>query len=78
MDTPAPLPEAASGWIVDDFERTVGGLVVDREVHVSPVDDVMPHICPADECWCGPRVELADGATVVVHASADGRELVEG
>lgn len=48
-------------------------------VHVVPIDDLREHVETAC-CWCAPRVECVDGdpeAIVIVHASADGRELVE-
>lgn len=50
-----------------------------RDIHVMPVRDVQEH----DEkrnCWCEPRVEYPNPLTrraVVVHNSADGRELIE-
>lgn len=44
-------------------------------IHVLPVNDLFEH----DEstvCWCEPRVEWLSEA-VVIHNSADGRELTE-
>ena len=41
--------------------------------HVSPEGDLMPHVLVGVGCWCKP--DVADG--VVVHHSADGRELDE-
>ena len=49
--------------------------------HVIPVDDLIEHDV-TDDCICGPTtlpMELDDGSIgwVYVHASLDGRELVE-
>lgn len=48
------------------------------DVHVLPVDDLREHE-QSIACWCVPRLERVDESTalVVVHRSADGRELVE-
>lgn len=48
-------------------------------VHVLPIDDLREHE-ETRACWCHPTLEEVDGdpdAVVVVHNSADGRELVE-
>lgn len=58
-----------------------------KGVHIVPINDLAPHddsgVCT---CWCQPRVETLDpqtgasypeGAHLVIHHSADGRELVE-
>ena len=51
-----------------------------KPIHVLPVDDLKEHEESAS-CWCNPRVINADGLdfeqNVIVHHSADGRELVE-
>jgi len=56
-----------------------------RDIHVTPVGDLRAHD-DTRTCWCGPRIETVDeltgtpfagGAAVVVHHSADGRELIE-
>jgi hypothetical protein len=48
------------------------------DVHVTPLNDLREHTDRRD-CWCWPEVryEPGDLAAVVVHQSADGRELVE-
>ena len=47
------------------------------DTHVLPLDDLFTH----DEhrgCWCHPTVqEVWVGSVVVVHHSADGREVFE-
>jgi hypothetical protein len=54
--------------------------------HVIPVGDLREHNDRSRWCWCGPTVIMTDedtgqpfpkGRAVVVHHSADGRELVE-
>jgi hypothetical protein len=48
-----------------------------RDVHVVPVNDLRERASRRD-CWCQPRlIREAGAAVVVVHQSADGRELVE-
>lgn len=47
-------------------------------IHVVPLNDVKAHReRDCGECWCAPRVERHGDGVVVIHNSADGRELVE-
>jgi len=52
------------------------------DTHVLPINDLRAHTETRD-CWCGPRVEFIEDfltaatSVLVVHHSADGRELVE-
>lgn len=55
------------------------------DVHVLPEGDLREHACTRT-CWCQPAIETHDPETgrgyvgmaaMVVHNSADGRELVE-
>lgn len=55
------------------------------DIHVLPENDLRVHQ-ETRECWCRPRCTFSDvgfvgvdddAAVVVVHNSADGRELVE-
>lgn len=47
-------------------------------LHVTPVDDLRDHITVgAAQCWCQPRLQRVHGGILVIHNSADGRELVE-
>lgn len=48
------------------------------DVPVLPINDLREHET-ARTCWCQPRCEQEDpeGGVVVIHQSADGRELVE-
>lgn len=52
-------------------------------IHVLPINDEREHE-ETTMCWCGPHVEWSDHETdeaysegLVIHNSADGRELVE-
>lgn len=47
-----------------------------RDVHVLPIHDLRAHQ-EARNCWCQPRVEAVGPGVVVIHQSADGRELIE-
>ena len=50
------------------------------DVHVHPVRDLREHDLTSRTCWCRPTVTLLasrPGRALVVHQSADGRELVE-
>ena len=53
------------------------------DLHVVPENDLRDHSCSRD-CWCAPTLEGTDPETgqpylsiLVIHNSADGRELVE-
>ncbi len=46
------------------------------DVHVLPVNDLREHE-QTRTCWCKPRVTREDKNYIIVHASLDGRELVE-
>lgn len=46
------------------------------DVHVLPVADTREHD-ELRQCWCRPRIDEQSGHAVVVHNSADGRELFE-
>lgn len=47
------------------------------DVHVMPIDDLRDHE-EKRTCWCQPVVtQEPDEEALVVHTSADGRELVE-
>jgi hypothetical protein len=50
-----------------------------RVIHIVPVNDLRPHNDRGDSCWCQPFCEVdLDGIFVMlIHHSADGRELVE-
>ncbi len=61
-------------------ERTVGVLrgVETRtdDIHVHPKNDLREHVMARD-CWCQPRCQQEGNGVIVVHQSADGRELIE-
>lgn len=48
------------------------------DLHVVPVRDLREHE-ETRWCWCAPRLERPEpaGLVIVIHNSADGRELVE-
>jgi hypothetical protein len=52
-----------SGWLAE---------LVDGVPHVSPVDDLRPHVVDGP-CWCSPT----DDEGVIVHNSMDRREEFE-
>lgn len=45
-------------------------------MHVYPLADLRRHVL-CGPCWCKPRLDLEDRTALIVHTSADGRELVE-
>lgn len=63
----------SGGWRNDYWRDAAGRL---RRVHIRPVKDLKPHPQSA-ECWCRPRQERHEGAVLVIHNAADGRDLVE-
>lgn len=46
------------------------------DIHVLPVHDLREHVKSRD-CWCAPDLQRESGTVIVVHRSADGRELIE-
>lgn len=54
-------------------------------IHVLPINDLFEHVEEGTGCWCEPEVRWTDEETgesypeaLVIHNSADGRELTEG
>lgn len=78
--------EKAAGW--KEVSRNVwmsargdwmkASITVPTDWHVTPRDDLREHE-HIRGCWCQPRLEGEDRAQpcLVIHNSADGRELVE-
>ena len=50
-----------------------------HDIHVVPINDLKEHIQIGLECWCHPKMIIEDlgDLRIIVHASADGRELIE-
>jgi hypothetical protein len=46
------------------------------DLHVEPVDDLREHD-QTRTCWCHPDLQQEGTRVIVIHHSADGRELVE-
>ncbi len=44
-------------------------------IHVLPINDEREHE-ESTTCWCNPRIET-EGELLVIHNSADCRELIE-
>ena len=47
-----------------------------KDVHVLPVRDIREHL-EHRQCWCVPAILREGEGIIVVHAAADGRDLVE-
>jgi len=47
------------------------------DIHVVPVDDILPHDTEGTDCWCDPRIEVIGANLLIVHNSFDGREEKE-
>lgn len=45
-----------------------------EDVHVFPLDDILPHNTDDSECMCDPEILVEGGALIIVHNSYDGRE----
>lgn len=52
------------------------GATADGAVHVLPVADIREHV-ESDDCWCEPRIEGETWPFLVIHHSADRREVTE-
>lgn len=46
-------------------------------LHVTPTNDLREHIEKGMECWCEPKMIWGDREQIVVHNSADRREVQE-
>lgn len=46
-------------------------------IHVIPNNDWIEHKEEGTTCVCEPRLEIENGEMIVIHNSADGRELHE-
>lgn len=47
-------------------------------IHVIPINDLEEHEENGPRCKCNPKLTEEVFATVIVHNSFDGRELIEG
>lgn len=45
-----------------------------EDVHVLPLDDLLPHIDVGIECPCDPVIEVYGANLLVIHNSYDDRE----
>lgn len=48
----------------------------DEDIHVYPNEDIKEHALTMD-CWCKPKIEQDLPPYLIVHNSADKRELKE-
>lgn len=48
----------------------------DEYVEILPLDDDKEHWA-GDECWCQPTVDRQEVRPIIIHNSADGREMLE-
>ena len=48
-----------------------------EDVHVVPLNDLLPHTEIGADCMCDPRIEIVGGRLLIVHNSYDGREEKE-
>jgi hypothetical protein len=47
-------------------------------IHVYPINDEKEHELEGTQCWCEPVLDVSNfGELIVIHNSADGRELIE-
>lgn len=44
------------------------------DLHVVPVEDLLPHNTDSHECACDPEIEVHGGKLIIIHNSFDGRE----
>jgi hypothetical protein len=47
-------------------------------IHVYPLNDEREHETgDTTTCWCDPKLDIDNPEMIVIHNSADGRELIE-
>lgn len=44
------------------------------DLHVFPVDDLLPHTTDGTDCRCDPVIEVHGGKLIIIHNAYDGRE----
>lgn len=44
------------------------------DLHVIPLDDLLPHNEEGTECMCDPVIEVHGGRLIIIHNAYDGRE----
>lgn len=45
--------------------------------HVYPLNDEREHVTEGTTCWCDPKLDISGPELIVIHNSADCRELIE-
>lgn len=55
----------------------VSRITVSYMIHVLPINDEREHIEDGTTCWCDPQLITDEPELIIVHNSADGRELIE-
>ena len=45
-----------------------------EDLHVFPLDDLLPHSTESTECMCDPEIEVCGGKLIIIHNAYDGRE----
>jgi hypothetical protein len=48
-----------------------------KRIAIIPTNDLQPHIPGDYRCWCEPTFGRENDWLLIVHNSADGRELIE-
>ena len=51
--------------------------MVDSDIHVLPIDDLLPHEDVGTGCICDPEIEVYGADLIIIHNSFDGREEKE-
>ncbi len=45
-----------------------------EDIHVLPIDDILPHEEKDTDCICDPEIEVHGAVLLIIHNSFDGRE----
>lgn len=49
-------------------------MMMDGDIHVLPIDDILPHEEIGTDCICDPVIEVEGAVLIIIHNSFDGRE----
>ena len=45
-----------------------------EDLHIIPLDDILPHVEVGTGCMCDPVIEIHGGKLLIIHNAFDGRE----
>lgn len=66
--------EASVPMTIDDLLDEMHEQYGAGDLHVYPIDDLLPHNEDGCDCPCDPKIEVHGACLLVIHNAYDGRE----